>query len=962
MKRDLPNDLLLSVDAKKASDHSFDGQFSLAFSESCAEHSLEIKKPLPKVDVKGQIFYALDGLLNIHSMQGIIGPGKVEGDLSLDLANFKIQKGRFNVHITDCSPLTRLISCPLEGEITAEGAILGTLIRPNINLIIKGNNLKIYQEAIDNLSGEMALSKSSNGLDGHAFVSFDLRGIRFKSDHIFQWTEKQISLTNIHADYGNVIVAGGMSYLVDNKIFEGGLEATLDDSGMRSLYDVNMQGSAALSLKFYGISSSEDICPKQNMEFSIQADRARYENFQAEKATVSGLIRNVFNNPIAYMTLSTKHALYKGWRVKELIAETTIDPSMNFWPFKVETMESFENDLSITSSGQWKWEQNEFNIHLKQLQGYIKKHFFELQDPVTLSMQKDVFDLSPFSLTLGKGSLYTTIDYKSDQAHTTTRLDHVPLEIFYPPKFITPFTGTLSGEAYLFGRPGELTGKVQAHLSHIKILDEAFEQTSPFEVFVDGTIAQTHMTCSAQIIGITEKPIEIMAGLPIAASLNPPNIYVDEFAPFYAKVEAQGEIAPLLQLLVIETSSLSGKTHVSLDISGSFSDPHVSGNITIAEGIFESPNTGAVFHHLNASVEAHDKILVLKEFKALDLSDGIIQGVGSLELKRELGFPFTLELQLSKIRLLNLDFVKAIASGEVVITGNSRMGKIQGHLTTDSVQTTIPEQSSALAHAIDVKYINVPKGEVSPVFTTSRPRWPLELDLQIDVEKNATIKAKDLSSYWHGGVKVQGMAHAPLFFGDFKIIKGEYHFNGQTFDIKEGTISFAGESDKKTTLYVIASKDLGKIVAEVILKGPVKNPLIAFRSNPPMSQREILSWILFGRGSTDITPFQGSELSQSISDLAKARKKEPDMLTKIRDKIGIDRIDISKTEGNESNEVSLQVGKYISRGVFVKLNKSITSEANQVGIEANLWPNIKAEAQVGDDSSTQLQLKWKQDY
>lgn len=721
-------------------------------------------------------------------------------------------------------------------------------------------------------------------------------------------------------------------------------------------------GPGSASLKFYGVSSLEETLPTQNVDFIIQAGEVHHDALKIKSAILSGLVRNVFKNPTVNLTLTGSQASYNEWKIKEFTAETSIDYSKGFWPFKISTDDSLENDLSLHTKGRWHLTSNDVDIHLELLHGQLKTHPFNLQDPVTLHMQKDIFALSPFLLNIGKGTIYTTIGYKPDQAHTITKLSHVPLEVFYPSKFILPFTGTITGEANLSGTTEKLTGQIQAHLSQVKILDQAFQHNSPFEVSLSGTIAQTHISCAAQIIGVTAKPVEITADLPITVFLNPPGIHVNELAPLAAHIVAEGDIAPLLQLLVIDTSSLSGKTAVELAITGTFNDPHVSGDITITNGIFESPNTGAVYHHLDAHLEAHDKTLVLKEFAALDLSDGKVQGHGVLELKRDQDFPFTLNMKLSRIRLLNLDFVKVIASGEAVITGNSRQGKIKGILTTDSVHATIPDQVPALAHALDIKYINAPKGENLPKFTSSQPHWPLECDVQINVQKNATIKSKNLSSSWHGGVQVKGMAHAPQLFGDFKIVKGEYHFNGQSFDIKEGTIAFAGEPDKKTTLYVIASKDLGKIVAEIILKGPVKNPLIAFRSNPPMSQREILSWILFGIGSTDITPFQGAELSQSISNLTKPNKSEPSMLSKIRDSIGIDRIDISKTEGKESNEVSLQVGKYISRGVFVKINKSITSEANQVGIEANLLPNIKAEAQVGDDSSAQLQLKWKRDY
>lgn len=723
-------------------------------------------------------------------------------------------------------------------------------------------------------------------------------------------------------------------------------------------------GQAFLNLDYQqqSIKAQADFQLDESLvNFNIETAKVRYAEFKAEKAILSGIVRDLFHSPHAEIFLDVQKVLYKGWRFHELKLETSIARNLHFWPFKIHLQDGIENIWGAKAAGRWRGTGDELDIHLDTLYGSIKNYPFNMEGPVSIFMQKNVLDISPLTLTVGKGSLFTAIDYRSDQAHATAQLKEIPIEIFYPPHFKPPFTGILSGEAYLLKSPNELTGRFQANFHKIKVSESTFEQTPSLEAELSGNLVSSHLICTGKLLGVTPKPIEISADLPLITHLDPPLMQLDLSAPLSAHLFADGDLAPLLQLLAIDATTMTGKTSVQLDVTGTFNDPHVSGAIAIANGTFESPNTGAFFHHLNAYLEAQDKTLILKEFKALDLSDGIIQGKGILKLRREEGFPFTLNLNLSRIRLLNLDFIKSIASGDVVITGNSQKGKIKGSLITDSVQATLLEQAPALAHSLNVKYINLQKGEVSPLFTTSRSRWPLEFDVEIKVLKKATIKSKKLSSYWQGAVKVGGFDYAPQIFGEFKIIKGDYNFNGKIFDIKEGTISFSGEPDKKTNLYVIASKDLGKIIAEVILKGPVKNPAIAFRSNPPMSQREILSWILFGRGSTDITPFQGAELSKSIHNLAEKSQNE-DVLTKIRDKMGIDRIDIKKAEGSESNEVSLQVGKYISRKVLLKVNKGITSQSNQVGIEANILPNIKAEAQVGDDSSTQLQLKWKRDY
>jgi len=62
------------------------------------------------------------------------------------------------------------------------------------------------------------------------------------------------------------------------------------------------------------------------------------------------------------------------------------------------------------------------------------------------------------------------------------------------------------------------------------------------------------------------------------------------------------------------------------------------------------------------------------------------------------------------------------------------------------------------------------------------------------------------------------------------------------------------------------------------------------------------------------------------------------------------------------NDVSIKVGKYISDGVAVTVSKIVGSDTNYVGFEAQLAPEITAEAQVGADQIGVLSLKWKKNY
>ena len=62
------------------------------------------------------------------------------------------------------------------------------------------------------------------------------------------------------------------------------------------------------------------------------------------------------------------------------------------------------------------------------------------------------------------------------------------------------------------------------------------------------------------------------------------------------------------------------------------------------------------------------------------------------------------------------------------------------------------------------------------------------------------------------------------------------------------------------------------------------------------------------------------------------------------------------------NDVSIKVGKYISDGVAVTVSRAVGSDTNYVGFEAQLAPEITAEAQVGADEIGILSIKWKKNY
>ena len=171
------------------------------------------------------------------------------------------------------------------------------------------------------------------------------------------------------------------------------------------------------------------------------------------------------------------------------------------------------------------------------------------------------------------------------------------------------------------------------------------------------------------------------------------------------------------------------------------------------------------------------------------------------------------------------------------------------------------------------------------------------------------------------------------------------------------------EIKEHSAFYISAQQNIGSVLIDVIVKGTLGDLSLAFRSSPMLSQKEILSYILFGRPLRAITPFQGSELSQSILRLHDVSKEGFDLLGKIKNALSfIDRIDFVPGDSDQAGDFSLKVGSYILPRLFIGLKKNFTSNAQGIEIEADILPNIKLQAELNDDSERQLHLKWKKDY
>ncbi len=924
---------------------------------------------------------------------------KFEGKATLDLKDHNVNAHLKGLIIRE-SPLqmgeTQIRLKPAD----IKGKIFGSLNDPSIELELHTQEqllghlkmtdpqLKITLPSLHNRIGHVLFETEINGHPSHA------------SGHV-EYAADSVKMTNILLQLPDIALDGMLTYFLPSKTWDGQLHAQCDHfATYQSLLPIELDGNgqvwmtlspspmtpnhtlikgkiAASNIRQSNLSVNQAYGDFESIwgDNTLKNVKARFEadDIQSKDINVESLLTSVEIPDFNDIASGTVEAIARNLRTQALTAAVAnyqghLLPSKTDSNFIFTAQGLSPEKWNALVKGVWSQQSDKIGITLSEVYGQFGPYPFSLLEPLHFfhSSQQNV--LESFSARWGEAEVKASWKQSEESENLIVESNQMPLELlhFFYPEFF--FTGRVSVSGHFATNKKVSSGEVKLNLHHLQINEPYFNRPP----IIDGSIhlsvtPDAGVKVQSQLKGVGHTPITAEGTLPLIIHHSPFRVEVSRSLPLSLAIQAQGDLDPYLDLFYNDTSNLGGKIRIAANIQGNINEPQVSGTIDLSEGFYESLNTGAIFRSIRANLEGNGSQILVKDFSALDDKGGEIKASGSILIDSSKNFPYTFQIHPQKISLLNSDYISMTASGPLTLQGDRQKGVIQGSLVVDKATIDIEQALPQQIKTVDFRFTEKQKDQSPPLYPESKPPiFPLELDVVIKAPGQVFIGGNHLESEWKGSLALTGTLQNLLLNGDMRIINGVYKFNGKEFELTQGNIHFAGPPGKKSTLYVIASKEIDRIRAEIIVNGPTNKPVVTLRSSPPLSQREILSYILFNRGIADITSDQGDQLSQSFLAINQTNQKSDsqDFLTRLRNNIGIDRLDLTSTTNGENKDFALQVGKYVTENIFISINKSISDIGNRVAIEAKLRKNLKAQAEVdiGGNSQGKVSLKWKKDY
>ncbi len=901
-------------------------------------HSLELDGADLALSAQGVADLADDSLAASYSLEArdlsrfsalagtqLAGSGRIEGELGGSLAAPEVTArvhaqdltlaGQSFPEITASLMAGNLVEAPA-GTVEFQARTPYGRISGSAAALLAEENLEVSELVLETPKGESLRAKLTLPLAAGP-ISGELRG-RFPN------LELVSALTGLR-------VQGSGEIAIDLAARDGRQSAKLT-GGFRELALAQEDGTA-LRLQAFDLDASAREGAEE--EYLLEA-AAELRGFAAQGVTLESL-RLTAAGPLSELALTAEGTGAADSAAGEALAFST----------------AAQVNLSGPLSGS-----------IARLQASLGARSAALNAPVNFTTSEDGFSVSALDLSIGAGRLTGTAEVAGKTVDAELRLIELPLDFLQPLLQGPELQGTLSAEASLRGAAAAPAGDYRIDIEGFRVVRRFSSELTPLALNLSGRLGDGTLTAEGRISGLSEgQDATLSAALPLRLSLAPFAVELPESEPITAALRWQGQVAPLMARLPVDDHRLEGEADIDLRLAGSLAAPELRGALLLSGATYENFVSGTLLEDMEMELAAEGDRLTIRTLTANDGEGGRLSGSGAFAVSESADSEVSASLAFSEATVIRRDDLEAKVSGDFAVEGDLGRLELTGDLTGDKIEVRLIDRLPPSVAELQVTEINTGESAAQAMAREAEEAQvstPMEiaLDLEVSLPGRVFIRGRGLDSEWEGEFQVSGTAENPSVRGQLRPVRGNFSFAGKTFELQEGSITLLGGSDLNPELNLSAVYSASNIEARVQVYGSAKDPEFELTSTPSLPQEEIVSRILFERGTAQLSAAEAFQLSTTIASLS--GEGGPGIIDQARQSLGLDVLSFGAGEEGSLGEV--EAGKYIADGVFVGVRQGATPQSTSAVVEVEVTPNITVESENKSTGDTSVGVRWEWDY
>lgn len=331
-----------------------------------------------------------------------------------------------------------------------------------------------------------------------------------------------------------------------------------------------------------------------------------------------------------------------------------------------------------------------------------------------------------------------------------------------------------------------------------------------------------------------------------------------------------------------------------------------------------------------------------------------------------------IDIKGKNVTIIHNSEYQITATPQLKIKANIQKIETDGSILFQKAKIKInAKNNNLIALSNDVKFVGDKKKALPFI---------LKNDIKIEAGDNIQLQYQGLSTKLKGSLTIQQESEHPILVtGQLKIFPGEYSYYGQSLKLtSNSTLNFANTPINDPTINITAGRNILVLPSSVQpmpiqvniglhIRGTLQNPQIILFANPSnviKSQLDILSYLITGQASSQLSSPSIQLLLNAATHLGSEKNNIGQLISKFQRKIGLDQLTIgakpifNPRSNSLQQNTSLIVGKNLSPRLNVSYSLGILDQINILEINYLLNKNFSLKT-TSSDFANGLDLFYK---
>jgi len=390
-----------------------------------------------------------------------------------------------------------------------------------------------------------------------------------------------------------------------------------------------------------------------------------------------------------------------------------------------------------------------------------------------------------------------------------------------------------------------------------------------------------------------------------------------------------------------------GVADLELRIYGGSSDLAYQGFAELRDVVLSPPTLRQPVEDISARLDFQDRRISVSALSG-ELGGGDVTGGGEIFLRDNVPQSFSLAVRVDGAVIRLERDVRFTASADLVHDGTPERSLLSGTVDMAEMQYRREYESDrALLELLDA-----PETDPDPFLDS------IDLAIAVTGNKDLFIDNNLADVEVAADFDVRGTAARPVVLGRTTLLSGRLFWNGNNFDVLQGTVEFNNPFETEATFEVRARTEIRRYTIDMRFSGSLTQGVdFDYTSTPTLSDLELFNLLAFGE-EPDSNTLQDPDRYQQALGLQATRYLTDAYFSEVesgaRRLFGVDRFRISPTISGKETDATARVtlGKRINSNVYLTYSRLLsTSEDQLITVEYQLSRRVRVKGTRDEDGS-----------